>query len=445
MIKFMFTEKQQEFLKSTADVCMMAGGAGSGKSYVMLFDALGLNDKEFGPRIKLSYYRALLYRKQFKHLNDLIDKSKEIYPKIDPGAVFTSTNSTWKFSSGAEIQMMYFEEFSQVEAIQGRELHWIGADEQGQYQNDRIFRYCLSRLRSSQGLKTYYRATSNPSRYKWLKDTFKIDATGTSTKFIEKYTLSDGTVVEKTFQYIQAMLKDNPYLGNEYEAQLMLLPEDERNALLYGRWDAYMVNDAMVYKNEYDLMTKESRITTVRYQPGFDVYAAFDLGFGDYTSVIIFQICGKEYHILESFENNARPIEWYAEELKKKTYTQYKIILPHDAKQHSLQTGLSMEEKMKTYFTDVHVLPRLGIEEGISETKSKFPYVYINKSTNDILIDSIINYERSFNTKTQLYGEPIHNKYSHMADAFRYVCVYTPEKRIKLDMNLNQFSYNQAF
>jgi len=442
-IEFKFTKKQQEFLSSNADICMMAGGAGSGKSYVMLFDALGLNDTKFGPRIKLPYYRALLYRKQYKHLNDLIDKSREIYPKIDSGAVFTSTNSTWKFSSGAEIQMMYFEDFLQVESIQGRELHFIGCDELGQYQDDKIFRYCLSRLRSSEGLKCYYRATSNPSRYKWLKKTFKIDSTGTSTKFDETYTLSDGTVVTKKFQYIQAMLKDNPYLGHEYEAQLMLLPADERAALLYGRWDAYSITDAMVYRTEYQQLTKENRITTVRYQPGHTVYAAFDLGFGDYTSVIIFQICGKEYHIIESFENNGILIDWYAEQIKSKGYKDAEIILPHDAKQHSLQTGFSMEEKMKQFFSTVHVLPRVGIEEGISTTKAKMPYVWIDKEANPNLIDCIINYERSYNPKIDMYGDPIHNKYSHMADALRYVCLFTPQQ--KFDFNINDFGFTSTF
>ena len=410
----------------------------------MLFDALGLNDKEFGPRIKLPYYRALLYRKQFKHLNDLIDKSKAIYPLIDTGAVFTSTNSTWKFSSGAEIQMMYFEEFAQVEAIQGREINWCGCDELGQYQDDKIMRYCLSRLRSSQGLKCYYRATSNPSRYSWLRKTFKIDSEGTSTKFRENYTLSDGTTITKSFQYIQAMLKDNPYLGNDYEAQLMLLPEDERNALLYGRWDAYAITEAMVYKKEYSQLFNENRITTVRHQIGHDIYAAFDLGIGDNTSVIVFQICGKEYHILESFENCGVSIDWYVQEIKNRGYEDVHVILPHDAGQRSLQTGNTMEEKLKTFYKKITVLPRTGIEDGIQDVRSKFPYLWIDKSKNEPVLQAIMNYERKHNPKTDLYEDPIHNKYSHMADALRYVCVYKVPTKINIDYNKYR-SYGGAF
>jgi len=32
----------------------------------------------------------------------------------------------------------------------------------------------------------------------------------------------------------------------------------------------------------------------------------------------------------------------------------------------------------------------------------------------------------TYNSKSDQYGEPLHNKYSHMADALRYMCAFTP-------------------
>jgi phage terminase large subunit len=223
----------------------------------------------------------------------------------------------------------------------------------------------------------------------------------------------------------------------------MNLNESDRLSLINGVWGAWDITDAMVYKTEYQQILKENRISTVRYQPGHTVYAAFDLGFGDYTSIIIFQICGKEYHILESFENNGILIDWYAEQIKAKGYKDAEIILPHDAKQHSLQTGYSMEEKMKQFFSTVHVLPRIGIEDGISTTKTKLPYFWIDKTNNSALIDSIINYERAYNPKIDMYGEPIHNKYSHMADALRYTCLFTIHEKLILD--IGSFGFTSTF
>lgn len=436
MTKIIPTPKQQEFLSSNADVCLMGGGAGSAKSFALLLDSLGLNDAKFGPRYRLPYYRALIYRKQFKHLNDLIDKSKNMFPLFDKGAIFTSTNMTWRFSSGAEIQFMYFEDMSQVEAIQGRELAWIGCDELGQYKDDKIFRYCLSRLRSSQGLKCYYRCTSNPSRYRFIRDTFKINDKGDSTSHIETYTLADGSTVTRKFQYLKAMLYDNPHLGNDYEAQLMLLPDDERRALLEGDWAAYDITEASVYANEYRQLEKENRITTVRYQPGFDVYAVFDLGFGDYTSVIIFQICGKEYQIIESFESNGKGIDWYISEVKGKGYQNIKYILPHDAKQGSIQTGITTEKTVINMVgeSNVSVLEKLGIRAGIDQVRRIFPYMYVDKTKNENLIEAMKCYEYEFDSRRNVYGSPKHDQFSHMADALRYMCAYiVPQASPKID------------
>lgn len=424
------TTKQMEFLRASEDIVLFGGSVGGGKSWAILIDACGLNDKT--PRISLSYYRSLIVRRQYNHLTDLIDKSKQLYPYIDSGAVFNHSELVWKFSSGAQIRFDYFENIQQCEGkLIGKEFASIYIDEIQLYENIDVMRFCLSRLRSSQGLKCYFRATCNPSRHRWLRQFFKIPDNGSSTNFIVEQSLPTGEVYKQSVRYIQSKLTDNPYLGPEYMEKLMMLSDSDRNALINGVWNAYDITDAMVYRNEYKKLTDDNRITTVPYQLGHDVYAAFDLGFGDNTSIVLFQIIGKEYHILESFENNNKVIDWYVQEIKNRGYTtQLKIILPHDAKKHSLESGLSVEEIMNGHFTErnVKVLPRIAnIENGIDAVRKKFPYFYIDKSKNEKLIDAIINYEREYNPKIDLYGAPIHNRFSHMADALRYVCEYTQE------------------
>lgn len=383
----------------------------------------------------------MIVRKQYKHLSDLIDKSKEWFPKIDKGAVFTSTNMVWRFSSGAEIKFGYIENMSQVEQIQGQEYQAIIIDELGQYTDDKVFKYCLSRLRSSKGIKPYFRATSNPSRYRWLREYFQIPPDGSSTKFRLEFDTANGKTY-KTVQYIQATLKDNPYLPKEYEAQLQMLPDDERDALLNGNWLAYDSVEGAVYKKEMSELIKSGRVTTVYPQLGFDVYAAFDLGIGDSTSVILFQICGNEIQIFDSFENNGESINYYINEIKTKGYSQAHIILPHDSNQRSLQTGRTMYDVVKDSFSTVTVLPRLGIEDGISNARSKFKYVYIDKK-NERLIECLTNYRRKYNAAMNTFGDPIHDEFSHFADCFRYVCNFTkPQTYDFSDLSKSNPSYS---
>jgi len=393
----------------------------------------------------MSHYRALLIRRQYSHLADIIDKSKQLYPLIDSGAIFNNSELVWKFSSGSQIRFNYFENIQQAEAkMIGVEAAYLAIDEIGLYETDEVMRYCLSRLRSPHGLQCFFRASTNPSRWKWLREFFRIPTDGSSTKFNIESELPNGKTLKTSVRYIQSKLTDNPYLAEDYLEKLMLLNEADREALINGIWGTYDCLEAMIYREEYSQLFNENRITTVRHQIGHDIYAAFDLGIGDNTSVIVFQICGKEYHILESFENSGVAIDWYVQEIKNRGYEDVHVILPHDAGQRSLQTGNTMEEKLKTFYKKITVLPRTGIEDGIQDVRSKFPYLWIDKTKNEPLLQAIMNYERKHNPKTDLYEDPIHNKYSHMADALRYVCVYKVPTKITIDYNKYR-SYGGAF
>lgn len=436
MLEITPTKKQAEFLASDADVLLYAGGAGSGKSFVLLMDSLGLNDPA-GPRIALPHYRALIVRKNSGDLSDLIDKSRKFYPLIDSGAKYYSSNQNkfWKFSSGAILKFEYFENELDSEKILGKEYQYIGLDEIGTYPNDKVFRFCMSRLRSSDGLKCYMRATSNPSRYKWLRETFKIGPLGESTEFVTDQVLSDGSVISKKFKYIQAKLDDNPHLPKEYEAQLMLLPEDQRNAYLHGLWNAYDNVTGGVYTREIKEMYDQNRVCGLPLQKGFDVYASFDLGRNDTTAIIIHQRVGKEIHIIESFEDNGHDITFYIDILKKLEYGNAHIILPHDSKMHRIETKNSVYETISQNFSKVSVVPRMSLEEGLDISRRTFPNIYIDKTKNTRLLSCLTEYHRKYNQILNVYEDVVHDEYSNMADSFRYLCCFIPPKEIKFDFN----------
>lgn len=430
------TKKQQEFIASDADILMFAGGAGSGKSFILILDALGLNAKE-GPRILLPHYRAMIIRKEYSHLSDLIDKSKELYKLICPEAVFNNSELFWTFPSGAKIQFFYLNSYADCDKIQGKEFQYIAIDELGQYTDERVFKYCLSRLRSSYNIKCYLRATSNPSRYKWLKDFFRIGPLGESTNFVETFGNK-----KLRIKYIRATLLDNPYLGEDYKAMLQMLPEDDRNALLYGDWNAYNKVTGSVYGKEIDKLYAENRYCNIPVQRGYDIYASFDIGRNDNTSIILFQLVGKEIHIVESFENRFEDITFYIDALKKKGFEDAHIILPHDSKMHRIETKNSVFETISEHFSKVTVLDRTSIEEGIDKARQKFQNVYIDKNKNLRLIECLTNYRRKFNETLNTYGDVVHDEFSNFADSFRYLCVFEKSEPVKIDIDkMLNFAY----
>lgn len=381
----------------------------------------------------MPYYRALIYRKRRGDLTDLIDKSKKIYPLIDPNAKFNNSDLYWEFTSGAKIFFKYFERQDQAETwLQGQELACICAEEIGQYENDGIFKYALSRLRSSEGLKCYFRATCNPSKYKWLKNYFKIDNIGTATDFNQEFELEDGTKINKRIKFIPARLSDNPFLPKEYEAQLMLLPEDERLALLNGRWDAYDSVDGQVYEHEIKAMEAEKRHCSVAFDPVLDVYTFWDIGISDNAVILFVQYCGKEIRIIDMIEDNNKGLQEYIAILKKyetdKGYRYAKHLLPHDGAAREKFSGKSILEQFEAYYANVECLPRLTIADGLMATKKMFANLWIDNKIE--LLEHLRKYRREFNERLEQYGDPIHNIHSHAADAVRYVSYFdAPTKK----------------
>lgn len=425
--------KQAEFLAATEDEVLYGGAAGSGKSDAMIIAALGLN--QYVPAITLSRYTALIIRKTYKELSDLIRRTQEVYRRIDKKAQFNISTNTWTFGSGAKIIFGNCDNDSSVLRYQGSEYQFIGIEELGQWETDYAYHYLRSRLRSSDPkLRCFMRATANPSKYKWIREYFQIDSIGSSCKrIINIETVNSGTQTRK-IRFISAKLLDNPYLANDgkYEAMLISLPEEERNALLYGRWDSYNIKGS-IYSDLLADMRKDGRVCRVKYDQNLPVFCFFDLGWNDSTAIIITQFLGKETRIIDHIEDTNQPFSYYCNLITSKYQSKngLKIILPHDAKSHSIQTGNTIESLAITAFgsDNVEVIPRDSIEVGIKATKEMIRNLYIETSL-DRLLECMENYRRKYDSALQTYTEPIHDQYSNTADALRYVAMYSNDKKI---------------
>ena len=71
------TGPQTDFLAASETDVLYGGAAGGGKSYAMLVDPLRYAHR--------AAHRALILRRSMPELRELIDKSRELYPKAFPG------------------------------------------------------------------------------------------------------------------------------------------------------------------------------------------------------------------------------------------------------------------------------------------------------------------------------------------------------------------------
>ena len=216
---------QTDFLAASETDVMYGGAAGGGKSYAMLVDP-----RRFAHR---AAHRALILRRSMPELRELIDKSRELYPKAFPGCKYKEVEKLWNFPSGAKIEFGFLERDADVYRYQGQAYSWIGFDEITHQATEFSWNYLASRLRTTDPeIIPYMRCTANPGGVgaHWVKKRY-IDPSPPN----ESFKGADGL----SRKFIPARLDDNPYLANDgrYEQMLKALPPTQRKQLLEGDWE----------------------------------------------------------------------------------------------------------------------------------------------------------------------------------------------------------------
>ena len=425
------TPKQAEYLQAPEDEVLYGGAAGGGKTDAIIVDALGLWQNALeNPR-----YRALLIRRTFPQLRDMIDRSRAVYPIAYPGAQYNESAKEWRFPSGAKVIFGYAENDSDRFQYQGQEFQFVGFEELTQWATDTIYRYLFSRLRSSDpSLKCLMRATCNPGGvgHKWVMDRWGIPATGAATRNAvrEVIRLDDGEDVERIIyrRFIPAKVGDNPHLDISYRANLAQLSDAEKAQLLHGRWDVVDV-PGQIYRAELQAAFEQNRLGRVPYDARLPVHTAWDLGMGDATSIVMWQQNGREVWVIDYYEASGEGLAHYVQVLQSRGYVWGTHWAPHDIRVRELGTGKSRIEVAASLGVKFEIVPQIGLDDGIEAVRNLFPRIWFDETKAARLIDCLRNYRKDYN---QALGEfkprPVHDWASHGADALRYMAVSIDDK-----------------
>jgi hypothetical protein len=216
---------QTTFLASTAYEVLYGGQVGGGKSDCLVNGSLR--------QIEHPHYKALILRRTFPELRELMDRALAIFPAL--GGNWNEQAKRYTWPSGAHTEFGYCEKYSDVLQFQGKQYTYIGFDELGQIAQERIWTYLMTRNRTAHpNLQLQMRASANPggAGHHWLKRRF-IDMCS-----------PDGTPIQTAFgtrAFVRATIYDNPTLVQNdplYLERLKNLPELEYRWLALGDWTA---------------------------------------------------------------------------------------------------------------------------------------------------------------------------------------------------------------
>jgi hypothetical protein len=219
-----------------------------------------------------TYWRGVIFDREFKNLSDIIAQSKRFFLQFDDGAKFheSASDLKWVWPTGEELLFRHIKKLSDYDGFHGHEYPFLGHNELTKHPTGELYDKMMSTNRSSFLPKIHTPidnktgkyltpdgkplpdiplevfSTTNPNGpgHNWVKRRFIDKAKNgevvkTEVEVFNPRTQKDEVIVKKQVA-IFGSYRENIYLAPEYIAELDMLTESDYNlkrAWLFGDWD----------------------------------------------------------------------------------------------------------------------------------------------------------------------------------------------------------------
>jgi phage terminase large subunit len=181
--------------------------------------------------------------------------------------------------------------------------------------------------------------------------------------------------------------------------------------------------DGAVFAKEMQVAELDGRITKVNYDPTKPVHAIFDLGWSDATAIWFLQFIGMETRLIRYVEGNQTTMSDYLAKMQTYGYIYDTLWLPHDAENKTLAgNGRSIEEIVRAAGYKTKIIPRTPILDSINAARTIFRNCWFDRDNCHDGLQCLRHYRYDVDPDTKQFSKtPVHDNYSHGADAFRYI------------------------
>lgn len=201
--------------------------------------------------------------------------------------------------------------------------------------------------------------------------------------------------------------------------------------------------DGAVFAREMQMAELEGRIMRVPYDATKPVHAVFDLGWADATAIWFLQFIGMETRLIRYIEGTQQTISEYLATMQSFGYIYDTLWLPHDAENKTLAAnGRSIEEIVRAAGYKTRIIPRTPVADSINAARTMFRSCYFDRENCHEGLQCLRHYRYEVDPETgQFSRNPLHDNYSHGADAFRMIGLMVNEPRKPVRKQLNQQLY----
>jgi phage terminase large subunit len=189
--------------------------------------------------------------------------------------------------------------------------------------------------------------------------------------------------------------------------------------------------DGAIFAKEMQKAELDGRITKVNYDPTKPVHAIFDLGWSDATAIWFLQFIGMETRLIRYIEGNQQTMSDYLAKMQTFGYMYDTLWLPHDAENKTLAAnGRSIEEIVRAAGYKTKIIPKTPILDSINAARTIFINCWFDRENCHEGLQCLRHYRYDVDPDTKQFSRtPLHDNYSHGADAFRYIGLMVNEPR----------------
>ena len=185
--------------------------------------------------------------------------------------------------------------------------------------------------------------------------------------------------------------------------------------------ECWEVSNAGTYYAKYMTQVRiEKRICHVAWEESVPVHTAWDLGYNDSTSIIFFQVVGKEIRIIDYVEGSGESLSHWLGIVKSKPYIYDKHLAPHDIMVHEYTSGMTRQSSARKMGMNLIAVPKVDIIPGIDAARNILNNCWFDAVKCEQLIKCLENYKKMWDDRHGCWqSQPLHDYSSHGADAFR--------------------------